>query len=98
MDPVYGILVLAPLAVIAAIIYLFPRRRRTHKKVAPPVRPARQQAGSNPASAGVATTWAPPAGAHAPSPVAPTVVVPPGASPSWDQSASAPTKVGQATW
>src|SRR5438034_973668 len=67
MDPVYGILVLAPLAVFVAILYLFTRRRRTHRKVAPPVRPAssRPQSSSNPGSSGVATTWAPPAGAHA---------------------------------
>ncbi|MEA2644483.1 MAG: hypothetical protein QOG08_1509, partial [Chloroflexota bacterium] len=28
MDPLYGVLVLAPLAVIVAVAYLFTRRRR----------------------------------------------------------------------
>ena len=42
MDPVYGILVLAPLAVIVAIAYLFTRRRRKRGKIAPPVRPPSQ--------------------------------------------------------
>src|SRR5450631_1839905 len=84
MDPVYGILVLAPLAVIVAIAYLFTRRRRKRGRIAPPVRPPSQPqtvAASHPA--GIATTWAPPAGAHAPSPVAATVVAPPAGSPSW---------------
>jgi hypothetical protein len=99
MDPVYGILVLAPLAVIVAIAYLFTRRRRKRGRIAPPVRPSSQPqtaAASHPA--GIATTWAPPAGAHAPSPVAPTVVAPPGGAPSWDQPAGAQPRSGQATW
>src|ERR1700704_6447041 len=99
MDPVYGILVLAPLAVIVAIAYLFTRRRRKRGKVAPPVRPPSQPRVTPAAHpAGIATTWAPPAGAHAPSPVAPTVVAPPGAAPSWDQPASPPSKSGQTAW
>src|SRR6202521_4006012 len=102
MDPNLAVIVLAPLAVVVAILFLFTRRRRKRKKVAPPVRPSAplQQSAANPSRppAGIATTWAPPAGAHAPSPVAPTVVAPPGASPSWDQAASAPAKGGSATW
>src|SRR5437879_3552500 len=102
MDPLYGVLVLAPLAVIVAILYMFTRRRRIkHNKVAPPVRPASTpaQAVATPSRppAGIATTWAPPAGAHAPSPVAATVVVPPGgAAPAWDQPP--PAKPGAPTW
>src|ERR1700694_800174 len=105
MDPVYGILVLAPLAVIVAFVYVFTRRRRIkHKKVAPPVRPSApiaQRAPSpspSPSPPGIATPWPPPAGAHAPSPVAATVVVPPSGSPSWDQAAAPPANAGQPTW
>jgi hypothetical protein len=65
MDPTIGVLILAPLAVIVAIAYLFTRRRRKHVKAAPPVRPSSPlPAFANPSRpAGIATTWAPPAGA-----------------------------------
>src|SRR3979409_2158853 len=97
MDPLYGVLVLAPLAVHVATVYLFPRRRRIkHKKAGPPVRPASPSPGSpaNPSRpAGIATTWAPPAGAHAASPVAATAVAPPGGpSPRRDTAQSPPQR------
>src|SRR5450759_4820176 len=95
MSVEYAYIILAVVALVAGILYMQVRRRRRHKKSAPPVRPAA------PASqtAGVASTWAPPAMAtHAPSPIAPTVVVPPSASPSWDQPAASPAKPGQGTW
>src|SRR6202171_790689 len=91
----YAYIVLAVVALIAGLLYMRVRRRRRHKKSAPPVRPA------SPVNqtAGVASTWAPPASAtHAPSPIAPTVVVPPSSSPSWDQPAASPSKPGQGTW
>src|SRR5258708_5068517 len=88
----YLYIVLAVVALIAGILYVRVRRRRRKKKSAPPVRPASPAA----QTAGVASTWAPPAMAtHMPSPIAPTVVVPPSGSPSWDQPPPSPAKPGQ---
>src|SRR5450759_1850865 len=95
MSVEYAYIILAVVALVAGILYMRVRRRRRRKKGAPPVRPAA------PASqtAGVASTWAPPAMAvRGPSPIAPTVVVPPTPSPSWDQPAASPAKSGQGTW
>src|ERR1700676_5033967 len=90
----YAYIVLALTALIAGVLYLRVRRRRRKKKSAPPVRPASPVAAQ---TAGVASTWAPPAMAvHGQSPIAPTVVVPPSGSPSWDQPAASPARQG--TW
>ena len=87
----YAYIILAVAALVAGILYISTRRRRRkHKKSGPPVRPA------SPVNqtAGVASTWAPPAAAvRSPSPVAATIVVPPPTqSPSWDQPAASPAK------
>jgi len=70
----YAYIILAVAALVAGILYISTRRRRRkHKKSGPPVRPA------SPVNqtAGVASTWAPPAAAvRSPSPVAATIVVP----------------------
>src|ERR1700738_3238792 len=86
----YADIILAVAALFAAILYLRPPRRHRKKKAAPPVRPA----SPNNQTAGVASTWAPPAATH---PVAPTIVFPPPAGPSWDQPAASPAKPSAAS-
>ena len=58
MSVQYAYIVLAVVALIAGILYMRVRRRRRKKKSAPPVRPASPVAAQ---TAGVASTWAPPA-------------------------------------
>ena len=89
----YAEMILAVVAILAAVLYLRTRRRRKRKKSAPPVRPASPTI----QTAGVASTWAPPAAAKPVHPVAATVVVPPPSSPSWDHPAASPAKPGGLT-
>src|SRR3977135_1659155 len=83
-----AVIILAVAALFTGALYLMTRRRRRKKKSAPPVRPAAPTG----QTAGVASTWAPPPAARPT--IAPTVVVQPGSSPSWDQPASSQAKPG----
>src|ERR1700680_5312783 len=98
----YAEIILAFAAIVAAALFRRTRGRRVkHKEAGPPLRPSSpipQSAATPPRPAGIASTWAPPS-MQAQAQVAPTVIAPPGASPSWDQPASSPAKPGQqATW
>src|SRR6266851_5822564 len=87
-------LVLALAALVAGVLYLRARRRRSKKKKAgPAVRPATPSPQPAGAARGGITTWAPPAGT--PQGVAPTMVVP--QAQTWEQPATA-TRTSTAAW